>query len=279
MADDVGLAVELADAGAAVVATGTPGGAGVDEPTVGAAEAGPPPGAGAHPAVRPTEPARIALRVMRTRPVSTLGSPTPTRLAATREEELMSSALIVVDVQVDFCEGGALGVSGGNAVAESVAQLLRDGHSYSHVIATRDHHIDPGTHFSSDPDFIDSWPPHCVVGTEGQELHPALRGYPFDAVFDKGSYVAAYSGFEGTIGGSDEGVTLAQWLGQQGIVDVDICGIATDYCVRATALDAVREGFDTTILGDLVAAVHPDNVDDVAAELRAADIDWVADSE
>ena len=91
--------------------------------------------------------------------------------------------------------------------------------------------------------------------------------------------MAAYSGFEGTIGGSDEGVTLAQWLGQQGIVDVDICGIATDSCVRATALDAVREGFDTTILGDLVAAVHPDNVDDVAAELRAADIDWVADSE
>jgi len=179
-------------------------------------------------------------------------------------------ALIVVDVQVDFCEGGALGVTGGNAVAERVAALLAGDHGYRKVVATRDHHIDPGTHFSDEPDYVDTWPPHCVVGTPGQELHPALRGVAFDAVFDKGSYAAAYSGFEGTA----DGVGLARWLGEQGITDVDVCGIATDYCVRATAVDAAREGFGTRVLSGLVAAVHPDGVADVVTALREERVDW-----
>ena len=187
----------------------------------------------------------------------------------------MAKALIVVDVQVDFCEGGALGVDGGNAVAERVAELLSGDHGYSRVVATRDHHIDPGAHFSATPDFVDSWPPHCVVGTPGQELHPALRGLAFDAVFDKGSFAAAYSGFEGTIGGGDDGIGLARWLGLHGITAVDVCGIATDYCVRATAIDATREGFDTRVLGALVAAVHPTETPRVIHELADERVAWL----
>lgn len=186
----------------------------------------------------------------------------------------MNKALIVVDVQVDFSEGGALGVAGGNAVAADIAALVAGEHGYSHVVATRDHHIDPGPHFSDEPDFVDSWPPHCVVGTPGQELHPLLRSFGFDAVFDKGSYEAAYLGFEGSLGGVPEGERLARWLGAHGVTAVDVCGIATDFCVRATALDAAAEGFDTTVLGELTAAVHPDAVAEVARELDAAGVAW-----
>ncbi len=188
----------------------------------------------------------------------------------------MSRALIVVDVQIDFCEGGALGVDGGNAVASGVAALLGTDHGYHRVVATRDHHIDPGSHFSDHPDFLDSWPPHCVVGTPGQRLHPALHGDDFDAVFDKGSYRAAYSGFEGTIGGTADGVALADWLREGGVDQVDICGIATDFCVRATALDAARDGFGTRVLGRLSAAVHPGSVPAVAEEFALAGIDWLS---
>lgn len=179
-------------------------------------------------------------------------------------------ALIVVDVQVDFCEGGALGVAGGNAVAAGVLELLADGHHYDAVVATRDHHIDPGDHFSATPDYIDSWPPHCVVGTPGVELHESLRDVAFDAVFDKGEYEAAYSGFEGR---EASGEPLAAWLRARGITSVDIVGIATDYCVRATALDAAREGFSTTVVAGLTAAVHPDGVPRVLDELADAGID------
>ena len=183
-------------------------------------------------------------------------------------------ALIVVDVQNDFCEGGSLAVAGGAAVAASINDLLVGDHGYDVVVATRDHHIDPGPHFSDSPDYVDSWPPHCVVGTPGQELHPALSGYGFDAVFDKGSFAAAYSGFEGTIGGGDDGITLAQWLGRHGITTVDVCGIATDYCVRATAIDAAREGFETRVLGGLVAAVHPRETPRVIDELAVERVAW-----
>ncbi len=186
----------------------------------------------------------------------------------------MAKALIVVDVQVDFCEGGALGVPGGNAVATRIADLLGTDHGYDRVVATRDHHIDPGHHFSDNPDFVESWPPHCVVGTPGQELHEALRDAPFDAVFDKGSFDAGYSGFEGTIGGGTDGPGLARWLGERGVTAVDVCGIATDYCVRATAIDAAREGFDTTVLKGLVAAVHPDGVPRVVDELARERVAW-----
>lgn len=181
----------------------------------------------------------------------------------------MTRALIVVDTQNDFCEGGSLAVSGGAAVAARIAELLRVGeHGYDHVVATRDHHIDPGAHFSATPDYVDSWPVHCVAGTPGAELHPALDGIPFEAVFDKGEYAAAYSGFEGSSGG----VSLADWLVDRRVTAVDVCGIATDHCVRATALDAVRDGFATTVLLDLTAAVSPDRLPVVLEELAEAAI-------
>lgn len=173
--------------------------------------------------------------------------------------------LIVVDVQNDFCEGGALAVTGGVATAEKVAALLAGDHGYDLVVATRDRHIDPGTHFSDSPDFVDTWPPHCVAGTSGAELRTELAATRFDEVFDKGAYSAAYSGFEGfavdgaaagPVGEADgSGQGLAQWLRERGVTSVDVCGIATDHCVRATAADALAEGFGVRVLADLTAAV------------------------
>jgi nicotinamidase/pyrazinamidase len=136
------------------------------------------------------------------------------------------------------------------------------------VVATQDHHIDPGTHFSATPDFIDSWPPHCVVGTPGVELHPALQPRPFEAVFTKGEYAAAYSGFEGV----SDGVPLRTWLTERGVDEVVVCGIATDYCVRATALDAAAAGFRTTVLLDLTAGISADRVTKTLADFRDAGV-------
>lgn len=186
----------------------------------------------------------------------------------------MTKALIVVDVQRDFCEGGSLAVDGGAATAAKISALLQSGHSYDHVVATRDHHIDPGDHFSATPDFIDSWPPHCVVGTPGMEFHDQLTYRDFDAIFDKGEYAAAYSGFEGKSG---DGKTLAQWLSDHRVDQVEVCGIATDYCVRATALDAKSNGFDTTVLLDLTVAVAPDRWPAAREALDAADVTLTGD--
>ena len=180
----------------------------------------------------------------------------------------MKRALIVVDVQNDFCEGGSLPVSGGARVASDIAEVLHDWQArgpkapdYAHVVATKDHHIDPGDHWSDQPDFEQSWPVHCKVGTDGEAFHPNLDPQPFDAIFLKGEHQAAYSGFEGR----HDDVSLADWLRRHDVGEVDVCGIATDYCVRATALDAVREGFATRLLPDLCAGVAPDST---AAALR-----------
>ncbi|HEX9549212.1 MAG TPA: isochorismatase family protein [Acidimicrobiales bacterium] len=182
-------------------------------------------------------------------------------------------ALIIVDVQNDFCEGGSLAVSGGTAVARHLTDYLsRHKADYAAVIATRDHHIDPGAHFSAAPDFQTSWPAHCVVGTSGVEVHPDLG--PVDAIFDKGEYGAAYSGFEGK---TTDGEDLAGWLRAHRIRHVDIVGLATDYCVRATALDAVREGFATTMLEDLTAGVAPETTRRAMDDLRAAGVEIRAD--
>jgi nicotinamidase/pyrazinamidase len=188
----------------------------------------------------------------------------------------MRRALIVVDVQNDFCEGGSLAVPGGAEAAFRIGELLhhwtnRDPKApdYHAAVATRDHHIDPGDHFSGEPDFDHSWPPHCVVGTDGEAFHPNLDPQPFDAVFLKGEHAAAYSGFEGR---TTDGSTLAQWLSGHEISDVDVCGIATDYCVRATALDAVRAGFDTRLLTRLCAGVAPESTDRALGELERAGV-------
>jgi len=179
----------------------------------------------------------------------------------------MTRALVVVDVQNDFCEGGRLAVAGGAAVAAAISERLRQG-GYDHVVATRDHHIDPGGHFAEQPDFLETWPAHCVVGTGGVELHPDLDRGPIEAVFDKGEYAAAYSGFEG----SADGVPLADWLRSRGVDAVDVVGIATDHCVRATALDAVGNGFPTRVLLDLTAGVAEASTDAALAQLRSAGV-------
>ncbi|WP_024874713.1 isochorismatase family protein [Saccharomonospora piscinae] len=181
----------------------------------------------------------------------------------------MATALIVVDVQNDFCEGGSLAVAGGAAVADAISARLReaDGPAYDHVVATRDYHIDPGAHFSDEPDFVRSWPRHCVADTPGAAFHPRLDVGPITAVFSKGQYSDGYSGFEGE---TDSGQGLAEWLTARGVTAVDVVGIATDHCVRATALDAARAGFTVRVLADLTAGVSRSTVDSALAELREA---------
>lgn len=187
----------------------------------------------------------------------------------------MRRALIVVDVQNDFCEGGSLAVPGGADVAAAITELIgQTPAGYRHVVATRDHHIDPGAHFSENPDHVHSWPKHCVAGTEGVGFHPnfapAVASGAVDAVFDKGAYAAAYSGFEGA---DENGVSLADWLRARRITEVDVVGIATDHCVRATALDAAREGFGTNVLLDLTAGVAEKTTERALRELREAGVE------
>lgn len=198
----------------------------------------------------------------------------------------MTKALIIVDVQNDFCAGGALATDRGAKVAALISEYVEDNHHrYEAVVATQDWHIDPGAHFSDTPDFVDSWPVHCVANTEGAEIHPNLDTDYIEAYFRKGRYEAAYSGFEGLqapeesvmTGEHEPGATLddegpktplADWLDEHEIQDVDIVGIATDYCVLATAKDAVDAGYETRVLIDLTAPVHEDKLDEVIAEME-----------
>ncbi|MDR3083280.1 MAG: nicotinamidase [Streptomyces sp.] len=186
----------------------------------------------------------------------------------------MHRALIVVDVQNDFCEGGSLAVTGGADVAAAITDLVGQRQAgYQYVVATRDLHIEPGDHFSEQPDFDHSWPRHCVAGTEGVGFHPnfapVVASGEIDAVFSKGEYTAAYSGFEGL---DENGVPLAEWLRAREVTEVDVVGIATDHCVRATALDAAEAGFRTQVLLDLTAGVAPDTTDRALHALRAAGV-------
>lgn len=198
----------------------------------------------------------------------------------------MTKALIIVDVQNDFCAGGALATDRGAKVASLISEYVEDNHHrYEAVVATQDWHIDPGAHFSDTPDFVDSWPVHCVANTEGAEIHPNLDTDYIEAYFRKGRYEAAYSGFEGLqapeesvmTGEHEPGATLddegpktplADWLDEHEIQDVDIVGIATDYCVLATAKDAVDAGYETRVLIDLTAPVHENKLDEVIAEME-----------
>lgn len=180
-------------------------------------------------------------------------------------------ALLVVDVQPTFCEGGALPVEGGNDVAAGVAALLAGQHGYDVVVTTQDWHIDPGDHFSDEPDFVDTWPPHGVAGTAEADLHPALDAVAgrIDASVRKGRHAAAYSGFEGT---DDDGRTLNEVLSAAAVTDVDVVGIAFDHCVRATALDAAANGYATTVLDDLSASVAPETDASARTQLATAGV-------
>ncbi|MDO5031352.1 isochorismatase family protein [Corynebacterium sp.] len=174
----------------------------------------------------------------------------------------MKPTLIIVDVQNDFCPGGALATARGDEVAEKIAGLVPD---YDTVIATQDWHIEPEGHFSENPDFVDTWPVHCVAETEGAAMHPALAQAPIAAFFRKGAYTAAYSGFEGEA----EGIPLAQWLREHGHEAVDIVGIATDHCVLATARDALKEGLRVRVLREYCSPVD-DTRGEAALESLAA---------
>jgi len=209
----------------------------------------------------------------------------------------MSRALIIVDVQNDFCEGGSLAVEGGAAVAGAISEYLDAHHNeFDYVAATQDWHIDPGSHFSEEPDFKDSWPRHCVAGTRGAELHPDLDTEYIDAYFRKGQFEAAYSGFEGLLapedavptgerqaggmpgpadgtGVDEEAVGLDDWLQSHDVEDVVVVGIATDYCVKATALDAVQAGYGVTVLRSLTAGIAED-LEDAVAEMELGGVDF-----
>jgi nicotinamidase/pyrazinamidase len=177
-------------------------------------------------------------------------------------------ALIVVDVQKDFCEGGPIAVTGGAALAGAISAYVADGADYRHVVATQDFHIDPGDHFSDHPDFVSSWPPHCRAGSAGAEFHPDLD-CGFDAVFRKGAYDAGYSGFGGVDG---SGTLLADWLSQRDVDQVDVVGIATEHCVRRTAEDAAQHGLGTRVLLDLTAGVGEQSTAAAIEALRAAGV-------
>lgn len=183
----------------------------------------------------------------------------------------MTSALFIIDVQNDFTEGGALGVEGGAAVAARIsAMLAAHPDRYDYVFASRDWHDgdnDNGGHFDAEPDFVDSWPVHCVAGTTGAEYHPALDTDVIDVHVRKGQGKPAYSIFEGM---TDGGETVPAALDRLGIASVDVAGIATDYCVLASALDALESGRTVRVLTDLVAGVAPESSAAAIERLDAA---------
>lgn len=200
-------------------------------------------------------------------------------------------ALLGVDLTPTFCEGGGLPVEGGNATAARVAAFLdAHGRAYDLLVFSEDWHIDPGDHWAAEgtePDFATSWPEHGPAGTDEARVHPVIRealdrlaadGVPVHLV-RKGMYTAAYSAFEGVVVENDPaelepvGPALADWLRSQGVTHLDVAGIATDHCVRASSLDAVREGFEVRLLGDLVAGVAPETSEAALAEMGAAGVE------
>ncbi len=185
----------------------------------------------------------------------------------------MSRALVVVDVQNDFCEGGSLAVPGGGAVAAAISEHIGAHRGeYTHVVASRDLHVNPGAHFSTEPDYVESWPRHCVAGTSGADFHANFDDSVADAVFSKGEYAAAYSGFEGT---AQDGYSLRAWLHARRVDALDIVGLATDHCVRATALDAAKAGFATRVLLGLTAGVDAATTGQAISAMRAAGIEQI----
>lgn len=189
----------------------------------------------------------------------------------------MTRALFIVDVQNDFTERGALGVVGGDEVAERITRFLAaHAEDYEIVVASRDWHNgddDNGGHFASgEPDFIDTWPVHCVAGSYGAEYDEGFVIAPVTHHLKKGQGKPAYSLFEGI---ADDGTTAAQLLARHGIIDIDVVGLATDYCVRASALDAIAHGRHVRVFTDLVAGVHPESSEKALAEIAHAGAELV----
>lgn len=218
----------------------------------------------------------------------------------------MARALIIVDVQNDFCEGGALPVEGGAVLAAAISETVDASTDFDYVVATQDWHIDPGPHFSQTPNYVDSWPVHCVAGTRGAALHPELDTEGIDACFRKGQYDDGYSGFEGVLApeeevppgvrspaaapadaasasapdaaatdAADSGpvVSLDEWLRERDVDEVIIVGLAADHCVRATALDAVQAGYATMVITGLTAGVSASSTADAIDEMLEAGVE------
>lgn len=187
----------------------------------------------------------------------------------------MRRALIVVDVQNDFSPGGSLAVNGGDEVASRISRWIESGQErYAQVVATMDWHPPPGgpepfAHFSDDPDYVTTWPPHCVAGTAGAELHPNLRLPDGAVIVRKGQDAAAYSGFDGH---DDRHRSLAEVLRLCGVDAVDIVGLATDYCVKATAMDATANGLSVRVLSSMIAGVAPDSAQRALDQMCAAGV-------
>ena len=187
----------------------------------------------------------------------------------------MTRALFIIDVQNDFTEGGALGVEGGDAVAAGITAYLRaHPDRYDVVMASRDWHDAPetgdnGGHFALDtePDFVDTWPVHCVAGTVGAQYDPGLDAELIDLHLLKGQGKPAYSIFEGA---TDAGEDLPTLLDKLEVDDVDVVGIATDYCVRASALDAIASGRHVRVIHDLIAGVAPESSEAALREVAEA---------
>jgi nicotinamidase/pyrazinamidase len=185
-------------------------------------------------------------------------------------------AIIVVDPQPDFFEGGALPVAGATRTAERIARyLLAHGDDYDLRVVTQDWHIDPGEHWSNDPNYVSTWPVHCGADTRGAQIHPSLAGESWDVVVRKGLFEGAYSGFEGL---SEDGLTLAEELANADVGSVTVVGFATDHCVRATALDAKALGLDVTVVLDLCAGVTPESTRSAISEMTNAGIATEASS-
>ena len=191
-------------------------------------------------------------------------------------EQQQGRALIVVDVQNDFVEGGSLGVTGGHEVASRIsAHIASHAGDYAAVVASRDWH-DPdssnGGHFhapGTEPDFVTTWPVHCVSSTGGSDYAPELDQTLITPHVRKGMGVPAYSAFEGV---TDDGRTLVEVLRERDVTDLDVVGIATDYCVRATALDAIEARLATRVLLPLTAGVAPQTTAAALTDLRAAGV-------
>jgi len=186
----------------------------------------------------------------------------------------MAKAILIIDVQNDFCEGGALACQGGAQVAKKISEYLASNkHEYDFVIASRDWHTpnsENGGHFPAqgiDPDFVTTWPLHCIAGEEGAEYHPNLDTSLIDVHIKKGQGEHGYSIFEGT---TDHDETFKELLERLEIAAVDVVGIATDYCVRASSLDARKQGLEVRVITSLTAGV--------AASSTEAAIDEMVDA-
>ena len=190
----------------------------------------------------------------------------------------MNKALLVVDVQNDFCEGGSLAVSGGAAVAKKISEYLNST-DYDLVVASRDWHDSDNNnsgHFadaSSDPDYKNSWPVHCVANSDGAKYHSNLDLNLIQAHVYKGQGAHGYSAFEGV---TEDGGTLEQLLQKESITQLDVVGIATDHCVMASAMDAKKLGLSVRVISSLTAGVSPESTERAIDSLIDSGVEVVA---